>query len=287
MREIRILVSGGLGNQLFIWNFAHRIHLDTGYKVKLIYIIDKKTRIDRPILIFDLQDYCSHGISIEQQKFVGILFRILDKLQFIYPRIGRFAKRIVGIWDESSSRPQDMHTSKFIRGFFQSGKLVEATIDTYLPEIESLLGALRVPNNIVSDSVVAHVRRGDFRSAADPSGLLAMDYYLLNIPKNRLIIFCTDEEMFKESILEVFPYAVVMTPQELGPWETIAVMSHATYVVTANSTFSWWGAILARQLGSAQVLLPLQWRPNCQTVSIGLGISDAEYAASIFERKIK
>ena len=58
------------------------------------------------------------------------------------------------------------------------------------------------------------------------------------------------------------------------PWQSISLMSNARCVITANSTFSWWGAYLSNNLCFSPILS--LWEPLLMTPDDWIQISDSK-----------
>lgn len=52
-------------------------------------------------------------------------------------------------------------------------------------------------------------------------------------------------------------------PSDLGPLESLAVLSKASAVIAANSSFSWWGAELSEK--SQLKIAPSNYTPNSKS----------------------
>ena len=94
-----------------------------------------------------------------------------------------------------------------------------------------------------------HVRRGDYVNNARNYVQLGMKYYraaIARFPGMTPIVFSDDDAWCREQ----FPGAVIAPPATLGtgcprPEEQLILMTLCKGHVIANSTFSWWGAVLS------------------------------------------
>ena len=156
-----------------------------------------------------------------------------------------------------------------IKGYFQ-----------YLPAIESAIPLIR--NNLTNilttyrDSLrkkysftnpthlgFMHVRRGDYLSFPDYWPVQTEEYYSLaitHIPTvSRWIVLSDDIEWCKTQALFSL-CEIIDEPDELIG---LALMSlcHGGAVI-ANSTYSWWGAMLGAHESGAPVVYPSKWLKN-------------------------
>lgn len=113
-----------------------------------------------------------------------------------------------------------------------------------------------------------HVRRGDYALASNATyhGLLGDDYYREALATLRdtgadgpLVVFSDDDAASAEVLGAAAVDAhFVRAPRDSHPMESIVLMSTANAIVTANSSFSWWGAWLADPSHTATVA-PQPW----------------------------
>jgi hypothetical protein len=116
--------------------------------------------------------------------------------------------------------------------------------------------------------VAIHVRLGDYTTARAQKrhGLLSAGYYkdawahvIQKLPNAEPVIFSDDAHVAFELIGNVIPNSqIVITPKAVKSIDCVRLMAKADAVITANSTFSWWGAWLGEKPGRP-VLVPRQW----------------------------
>ena len=116
------------------------------------------------------------------------------------------------------------------------------------------------------DSVFVHVRRGDncYGAGLTYHGLLGPDYYQraskyiydrVEFPK--FFIFSDDTKWCKESYHgDSLTKHCVEIVEDTKDYEDIWLMSICKYAITANSSFSWWGAWLGNKY---DVIAPKKW----------------------------
>ena len=160
----------------------------------------------------------------------------------------------------------------YLKGRFHSEKYFSDTADT-ITESYTLRSvsekALKIQNEIASvDSVSVHVRRGDYISNSHNLaryGTCPDSYYEKCIEKTmersenlRFFIFSDEPDWVSENMS--FPEnSVFVTSDGLnGDAEELYLMSLCRQHITANSTFSWWGAWLDRRADKV-VYTPRKW----------------------------
>lgn len=115
--------------------------------------------------------------------------------------------------------------------------------------------------------VAVHIRRGDYQTlpaARTFHGLIGPPYYekacrivdaLAEAPPTYFVF--SDDRQAAEEIFAGRKKVIVDTPVE-RPWEDMMLMGTCRHTVMANSSFSWWGAWLARAPGQL-IVAPRQW----------------------------
>jgi hypothetical protein len=285
MKTIRVQLHGGLGNQLFIWAMAHEILLATGINVQLEYVKDRNQRNDRPIEIERLFDACPHKISLNQSRSTGIFFRLLDKLGLYSKNLQGVLKEIFRVYDCNTSYeiPDfSKRTPRFVRGYFQSAEMVGRNKVIIEEEINAVLRAEGLDQEIHTDMVL-HIRRGDTRGISKYWGVLSLNYYLNQVDINLPFTISVDDTKEVDVLQRQFPNATFLTPDNSTTWQTLKVMSEARILIIANSTLSWWGAWLKSNTNPNSIYFPDSWRPNDDKTFESLQINCAHIIKSDFE----
>jgi hypothetical protein len=160
-----------------------------------------------------------------------------------------------------------------LQGYFQYLPAIQEVLPQVRSDLLKVLATyqdtLRVKYNITSPSSTGfiHVRRGDYLTAPPchhwimdthyyRMGLTAIDTQLRWIVLSDDIAWCREQELFTK-----FPMIEVADePDELSG---LALMSlcHGGAII-ANSTFSWWGAMLGAEPAGAKVVYPSLWSSN-------------------------
>ena len=118
-----------------------------------------------------------------------------------------------------------------------------------------------------TDSICVSVRRGDFFNSQNQKsfGICNIQYYLkakeimdkkiLNEPS--YFIFSDDIEWCKENLN--YEGDVTFVSQDMPIYETLRLMYSCKHFIISNSTFSWWGQFLSRNLSNKIVISPSIW----------------------------
>lgn len=269
--RVKFEFLGGLGNQLFQWAAANH------------YRIESKANV-----IIDLT-YCGpmfskHNSLINQLEFDPTLNLELAKVKnskvtysiewfsshnryFNFIR-NYLQKRIILRTNGFVEIPRDVNP-KIIRGYFQTYKYLQSLSSR--PIQVSIKATTRQIPQIADPSAIAiHIRRGDYLSLRDSFGVLADTYYLealermLQIINPTLIhIFSDDVDAAQSLARKIGPKAIVFDTERLeSDASTLIVISKFKFMITANSSFSWWAASLNEE---KTVIYPSPWFRTIET----------------------
>lgn len=161
--------------------------------------------------------------------------------------------------------PLHVQGNCIVKGYFQSSK--------HFPMYKtSLRGLFSFPKDIAKNlkekygdilnarSVVVHARRGDYVPLAPFHGLLPVTYYEKatqiikeSEPDPIFILISDDMDFWKSSSMFKDVSCVYLNESDII---SFYVLMNASYIIMANSTFSWWGAYLSH---AKKVIAPAMW----------------------------
>ena len=266
-------IIGGLGNQLFQF-FAGKFIADKN-KCELVLNIDRigflasNHGFQLPTVIkkdnYVIKHNTNPNFAAKSSRFSEILQRRLlsDKItKLIWEQ---YNSKVVG-YDYSI---ENLTGVLNFRGYFQSYKYFQSS--PAYRDMLSLLNPSTWYDSVYSDisssnSVVIHVRRGDYVGLSDSFGILDGSYYkravsianeIVDFP--RYFIFSDDIKIARQ-ILDFLPAATtsfIQPPSTSNPSETLFLMSQGKVLITANSTFSLWSGLIANP--DSVVITPEKW----------------------------
>lgn len=276
--KTRVILVGGLGNQLFGYVLGRWLEEKLGHDVE-----------------FDLSElrfgFTNHKLRLSQLalegKFIGWPSRMKRVALSRLPT--RKHQPVYVAKNKGFEGPIfEIQRGTEVRGYFQSYRYFD---DMRLPAIkaEQILPR-RGPSRWTREKaklasrirpVSVHFRRNDYRKLSHTLGLLGVDYYRRAFEELRQLgiagpvwIF-SDEPNLAESFFSTIlkNFEIVVPPKELSSSESLFLMTHAKAHVIANSTFSWWGAKLSefteavvapdpwfKKEPSPSELLPRHWK---------------------------
>jgi len=171
-------------------------------------------------------------------------------------------------------RIEEVPKGTILSGYFQSWRYFSGIEDTLRNEMRN-----RTPRSGWHDQtagrldtlgpwVAVHVRRGDYLKARNTAyhGLLGRGYYERAFAvlqskgiQGTRVLFSDEPWSAQEMLGDLASDALVIEPSaDAHPMESIELISRAPAIITANSSFSWWGGWLADPQRST-VVCPLPW----------------------------
>ncbi len=274
-KEKTLVFQGGLGNQLFQFAYLHNIFAATGKPVNVYFPKPKDGA--REFKMQKILESCAHTnqIKIKRARKIDLRFMIEDFLRFRFSD-KRWATQIGRISREENSYLFEKIDARFeyFSGYFQNWQYVRSQIDCISAELISHLTSVRskiLLNLQGAEYGVLHFRRGDLLSYQDSMGVLTTEYFENAL---RIARITTESESFKTIVISDDKELAVQNfsdightiygPDDLSEWESLALMADAKFVITSNSTFSWWGGLLASRRGGVAIIPDpwfLNWNP--------------------------
>jgi len=150
-----------------------------------------------------------------------------------------------------------------LKGYFQSEKYfkhIKNDIKKDFKFVDSILDeCLEIKESFGEQSPIIslHIRRGDYTTCEDYHPTVSLDYCktaLSKLPDVSVIIFSDDPEWCLSQSL--FDGDRFMVSHSNTPYFDMCLMTLCDYHIIANSSFSWWGAWLAK---SEKVIAPKIW----------------------------
>ena len=265
MKQIVVALEGGLGNQMFQYAAGRAMSLRSG----------------RP-LVLDLRQLLGHG-----QRAYGLGdFQLGEGLKLLAEgppvrsgRLQRLIRRITSgeqTFREASftydERIRSVEAPVRLEGYFQSERYFAEAADALRSELRprpelaaeiEAIGERLLPSG---PCVSLHVRRGDYTNPTTMAvhGLVMPDYYerALRAVTERVgqVTICvfTDEPAWVRANLRLPAETRFLSEHTRTALQDLVLMSRCSHHITANSSFSWWGAWLNPRADKV-VVTPEQW----------------------------
>lgn len=265
---LRVQLEGGLGNQLFQYAAAHSAAIRLGCSLKVAVangrgLISKETKRSFAL------SWLVPPVEVVGHDGPG---RLVRRIARAYPRAtprGLF----IECGFSYDRRILNIQPGTTLIGYFQSWRYFSDCEDDLRTQISraaprsSWFEETAHSLASIGQWTAVHIRRGDYTLKRNSTfhGLLGPAYYQSavdevrrHIPNGPLVVF-SDEPSCASSVLHWLPDdVIVVRPVELNhPMESVMLMAGASAIITANSSFSWWGAWLAGP--HVPVVCPATW----------------------------
>lgn len=250
-----IVFNGGLGNQIFVYLFSLYVSRQiAGRKVFGVYL-SRSLKLHHGLEIGRV-----FNITLPRRSFVSDVLAILYKA---LKRVGLAGGHDDGVYYEN----------KWVYDHYWLDRKFYKNIDVRkkLPFREELID----PENrgIASDlheieSVAVHIRRGDYLTKENyhDFGQFCTDEYYHNaigyirreLPGCVLCFFSDDMDYVRKNY-KVSNARYYDINKGKDSWKDMYLISHCRHHIIANSTFSYWGAMLAKPNSNHIVIAPRKW----------------------------
>ena len=257
-------ITGGLGNQLFIYARLALLARDNNLDLKIDSSIAERV-LGRPADLFDFRLADEKRTHLSDYQLLSVQAeRIFWKTDLLRKLTRRYQDTLLG----GENSLTHVRNGWKVRGFFQTITIAQRFLTeigreplALFQESEELQRRTIEVSRL--KSVAIHMRRGDYLDYKDSFGVLDDNYYLSALK------FMTDtRKLEKVYIFSDSPDAVIgfqkrikldseiISPSDLRTSETLVLMSLCSAILTSNSTFSFWASMLARH---NNVIYPEPW----------------------------
>lgn len=254
---MRILVfGGGLGNQLF--GYAFYCYLRDKFPKEKIYGIYDKKRLSEH---YGLEIDRWFKVKLPPQRWYATM--VVGGLYVLKKIFGYTAKIDLSRRECQNNNAIAYFAFKLNNQYIPDYSFLEWKID----ENQLSLSNKNILNQIhKSNAVSIHVRRGDFLSERYKKlfeGCCPIEYYqmaiqdiLKKVDQPKFFCFSDDIEWVKQN-LEIPNVEFVNWNQGDNSPLDMFLMSQCEYAIMANSTFSYWGALLGKK--KKLIYYPQKW----------------------------
>ena len=266
---VAVHVFGGLGNMLFQYMAGYSLSKRLGVP---LYCVSPEAS--------------DHQSALElvglQPTYVDVPAGLLKRAARRRPAPFKTAfQRLTGQWPARPVAEPHYHYWKgfeqlepgcLLSGYWQSYRYFENDLDTLGQIIRPATGRAFVEERWAQwtsgfERVCSvHIRRGDYvrdAAATKVHGVLGRDYYdrakeVMDglVSPDRYLVF-SDQPEAAEAELAHWGERAVFLPRNAQE-QDLALMSRCHHHITANSSYSWWAAVLNRSNGK-RVIAPRQW----------------------------
>lgn len=262
---------GGLGNQMFQYAAGRALALRHDTEV----FVDRRAFGDYKLHAYGLDCFVAKPTEasadmLSRIRGGGRARRMLRRL--ISPKDYYYACESQFTYDPSFPGLPD---NTYMDGYWQSeryfrdfAEVIRSDFSVSMPPSVQNAEWLDRIDDVMSVSV--HVRRGDYvhdRQANDVHGTCSLEYYEQAICHLRehldvepvFFVFSDDPEWVQKNIIfRGYSHYFVTNNDAITNYEDLRLMANCKHHITANSTFSWWGAWL-NPAAEKIVVAPRRW----------------------------
>lgn len=265
-----VILEGGLGNQLWQFAFAHKLaHFGT---VTMVNIVEDKSELrfaNRDNIIELLVDSCQHNIFYQKRERKKIHTRAMFVPNSRYFKINPLRAKANDVrrlnWREFMTL--ELSRAKSYLGYFQSISYLRDEVTFVLEELVQVLDIQGLKNTFSKETRgFVHIRGGDYLDPKHQNifGVLDKAYYVRLqsfVPGNLNLDFYvfTDDAQRAKMLIPNLNQKNLYDKNKISEIQTLKMMATSEIACIANSTFSWWGGMLAMQNGG-RMLVPFPWR---------------------------
>ena len=276
MKNVVVIMKGGLGNQLFQYAFARNIQLKYGYDRIILDISELDGIRDRK---YALQDFelpgncvttCSDNryarYSRRRNPFLRVGMHICPKVVY---DVGTFGNAF--IWDRTELIDIDKRIKSgkdvVINGYWQSAKYFPDVSDTLKKDLKLIRREAYEKLDIYkkirgTDSTCIHVRLGDYVNMSYYN-TFGVEYYKDAIERvkekkdSEFFVFSDDIEGAKKMLAPFYPELNFVAYDGQDTLSDFFLMSQCKNFIMANSSYSWWAQYLGEEKNI--VTAPKRW----------------------------
>jgi hypothetical protein len=274
---MKVKIFGGLGNQLFKFMAAAKFNQEVSQSRKiglnLSWYQESSGKSRSYVRNFDLFQFPNIRKSCYEHVSVSPL---IDQLEMRVPNLGRSVQYMLGYLTDKnySNNERRLHFHTMIGDFENFALLPNKSLIAELLKFPKMQSSESLRLSLVLESrahdvVAVHVRRGDYLSFQNTYPILDTEYYVaakkrieaqLNNPSYWL--FSDDPQMAFNDLKGDFKFSEIISEESnCSTVETLELMSKCNGLITANSTFSWWGAYIATiKNDSTAVVVPRHYK---------------------------
>lgn len=247
MNYVRVL--GGLGNQMFQYTFSKYVEMHS----------------NQPCIL-----HMNYFDDVKKVQGAVIRELALDKMRTNYISVNGEAQAVHIVNEGSTLNPEVCNNLVYFNGYWQDKKYYLAVKDVANKDFEIKDEYITDEmNNVISEmessnSVSLHVRRTDYLTenivASDTYYAESVKYLERNISENLTFFVFSDDVSYAAGLMKkigVRKYHIMPIRQA---YQDMYLMSMAKFSIIANSTFSWWGAVLGEARNHTKLTIaPKVW----------------------------
>jgi len=275
--SIKILIYGGLGNQLFQFAFGESLKI-TYKKLEVEYI--DLTNYASTKRMWELGFLKINPHKISKREITSIFFKRIINAQF-----NKLSSRFLyfGIINENQYKYIHQYLKKgrsfIVDGYWQS----EEYFINHKVDIKNIL-KITCKDSITNEKqkyekVAVHIRLGDYinsQKGRDNHLVCNIDWYkkAINYLKDydkelHFTVFSDNKELIKHKFKDYKNLEINQSDYSKDAHEDLYEMAKYDHFIISNSSYSWWASYLGEKENS-KIIAPKYWYKNIKTKEIPL-----------------
>ena len=254
---VKVILRGGLGNQLFQYFAALNFSEKNGQKLILNLSWFENYKSNESPRFYELPELVD-TTQILTEKTNVLKFGFLDQLTKSNIRPAFL------ISEDNFSKGLEVLSKKrnfYLSGYFQEKKF----FDSYLKNLDNIIKLRnqnkifdQTKNELLNDFKVAlHLRLGDYLEI-DHFHILSQNYIRECISQieselaiSKVLVFTDSPDLASRFLPAIDGVSFYILPKSsLTSAETMLLLSEFEYLLLSNSSFSWWAGALSRSSGN-------------------------------------
>jgi hypothetical protein len=257
----KILFSvGGLGNQLFILNFAHVLALQ--YNCRVVIFNNWHLKVpNRPFELDKVLKNCEHEIKVIDNVFFYNFSRLIVKLCV---KLKIYRLNIFYYNESNYLSPTRLNSYFLFSSYFQNTSYFPIHPD-FIIELSHTINNLSPEKSLLAITSeqfqCVHLRRGDYLEHKHTFGVLETRYFISQIRSDVPCLVASEEEpvFFRDFLAS--KSKIILLPEQISSWELLYVFSKAKFFFGSNSSLSFWAAKMV-SMNKGFATLPSEWFKN-------------------------
>lgn len=266
---IRLILTGGLGNQMFEYATAKALALKLNKELDLdLYALQKKTKGIKRDFELDIFDIDLKTSSSWKTKLLVKLFPFVDRNRSFFKKTFNYFRDYSAI--VYLPEFQELEGNVILHGHFQNEKYFKQ-YETIIRKEFTFKHPLKEQNLQIaqqmekSNSVAIHIRRGDYVTDSN-FALCTKEYYQEAMDSIRkevenpvFFIFSQDFDWINENLtFDKEEVHFIDWNKGKDSYIDMQLMSLCKHNIIANSSFSWWAAWLNKN-PEKRIFAPARW----------------------------
>lgn len=281
-KPIKIILSGGLGNQLFqicAGLYEEKLGKPVLFEVSNL-LVQQNSEINNYTRVLEVDDLINNK-KIQSKKIHWLIDIFIVKIkQKVLPKVYLVE---MNPNDFVLNRVTDL--TREIYGFHQHHRLVAEI----WPELKTLFEKSKKFSNLIYteklNRIAVHMRFGDAFSNPNSKnyyGLTLPEYYKKSIelflneePLIEEVIVVTDDLILAKNYLADFTVKKkIVYISNPSPIDDLVEITRSSHIVTSNSTFSWWAAWIGFNEHKSRVIFPRPWLADDSDPELSIYVND-------------